>query len=163
MRADRHSLNIAGAFAHVMTDAVAFAATIVAGVVVLATGARRADAVAALLVVGLMARAAWSLLRESGKVLLEAAPEHVDLRELRTHLLETAHVVDVHDLHVWTSGSSLPSVSVHVVVDDECFADGRSPQLLDALQECLVGHFDVEHSTFQIEPRTHAEHEVGTH
>jgi cobalt-zinc-cadmium efflux system protein len=161
--ADRRSLNVAGAFAHVLTDAAAFAATIVAGVVVLLTGAQRADAVAALFVVMLMARSAWSLLRESGKVLLEAAPEHVDLRELRTHLLETPHVVDVHDLHVWTAGSSLPTVSVHVVVDDDCFADGRSPQLLDALQDCLVGHFDVEHSTFQLEPLTHAAHEVGTH
>jgi cobalt-zinc-cadmium efflux system protein len=162
-RADRQSLNIAGAFAHVATDAVAFAATIVAGIIVVTTGAHRADAIAALFVVVLMVRAAWSLLRESGKVLLEAAPEHVDLAELRSHLLETPYVVAVHDLHVWTSGSALPTVSAHVVVDDDCFAEGRSPQLLDELQSCLVGHFDVEHSTFQLEPATHVEHEAGTH
>jgi cobalt-zinc-cadmium efflux system protein len=161
--ADRRSLNIAGAFAHVATDAAAFAATIVAGVVVVATGQHRADPAAALLVVALMVRAAWSLLRESGHVLLEAAPENVDLRELRTHLLETPSVIGVHDLHAWTSGSRLPSVSVHVVVDDACFADGGTPRLLDALQECLVGHFDVEHSTFQLEPASHAAHEPGTH
>ena len=161
--ADRRSLNIAGAFAHVATDAVAFAATIVAGVVVIVTGQHRADPVAALLVVALMGRAAWSLLRESGHVLLEAAPENVDLRELRAHLLETPSVIGVHDLHAWTSGSRLPSVSVHVVVDDACFADGGTPRLLDALQECLVGHFDVEHSTFQLEPASHAAHEPGTH
>jgi cobalt-zinc-cadmium efflux system protein len=162
-RADRRSLNIAGAFAHVVTDAAAFAATIVAGLTVLATGWHRADSVAALLVVVLMVRAAWGLLRESGRVLLEAAPEHVDLRELRAHLLETSYVVDVHDLHVWTSGSRLPSVSAHVVVDDGCFASGETPRVLDALQDCLSGHFDVEHSTFQIEPSTHAAHEVGLH
>ena len=162
-RADRESLNIAGAFAHIATDAAAFAATIVAGVVVIATGAQRADPIAALFVVVLMVRAAWSLLRESGKVLLEAAPEHVDLSELRSHLLETPYVVAVHDLHVWTSGSRLPTVSAHVVVDDACFDEGRSPQLLDELQSCLVGHFDVEHSTFQLEPAMHAEHEAGAH
>lgn len=161
--ADRRSLNIAGAFAHVATDAAAFAATIVAGVVVLATGARRADPIAALFVVVLMARAAWSLLRDSGHVLLEGAPATVDLAELRTHLLETDNVVAVHDLHVWTSGSRLPSVSAHVVVSDACFADGRAPRLLDALQDCLVGHFDVEHSTFQLEPASHAAHEPATH
>ena len=115
------------------------------------------------LVVVLMARAAWSLLRDSGHVLLEGAPANVDLVELRSHLLDTPHVVAVHDLHVWTSGSRLPSVSVHVVIDDVCFADGRSPQLLDSLQECLVGHFDVEHSTFQLEPASHAAHEAATH
>ena len=161
--ADRRSINIAGAFAHVSTDAAAFAATIVAGVVVLAFGQHRADPAAALLVVALMVRAAWSLLRESGHVLLEAAPDNVDLQELRSHLLETRHVIEVHDLHAWTSGSRLPSVSAHVVIDDACFTDGVSPIVLDALQECLVGHFDVEHSTFQLEPASHAAHEPGTH
>ena len=161
--ADRRSINIAGAFAHVSTDAAAFAATIVAGVIVLATGQHRADPAAALLVVALMVRAAWSLLRESGHVLLEAAPDNVDLQELRAHLLETRHVVDVHDLHAWTSGSRLPSVSAHVVIDESCFSDGGSPLVLDALQECLVGHFDVEHSTFQLEPASHAAHESGIH
>ena len=161
--ADRRSLNIAGAFAHVATDAAAFAATAVAGVVILATGALRADPAAALFVVVLMVKAAWSLLRESGHVLLEGAPANVDLTELRTHLLETSYVVAVHDLHAWTSGSRLPSVSAHVVVDDACFADGRSPQLLDELQGCLAGHFDVEHSTFQLEPASHAAHEAGMH
>ena len=162
-RADRASINITGALAHVVTDAYAFAATLIAGIVIVATGFRRADPIASLFVVTLILRASIGLLRDSGRVLLESAPEHVDLAELRSHLLETAHVVAVHDLHVWTSGSSLPTVSAHVVVQDECFTDGHSPQILDTLQECLVGHFDVEHSTFQLEPVTHAAHESGAH
>jgi cobalt-zinc-cadmium efflux system protein len=139
-RADRASLNITGALAHVVTDAYAFAATLIAGIVIVASGFQRADPIASLFVVALILRAAIGLLRDSGRVLLESAPEHVDLAELRSHLLDTAHVVAVHDLHVWTSGSSLPTVSAHVVVQDECFTDGHSPQILDALQECLVGH-----------------------
>jgi cobalt-zinc-cadmium efflux system protein len=119
--------------------------------------------VASLVVVVLMLRAAGSLLRESGRVLLEAAPESVDLADLRAHLLETVHVIDVHDLHVWTSGSRLPTVSAHVVVADDCFLDGAAPQLLDRLQECLAGHFDVEHSTFQLEPAGHSQHEAGAY
>jgi len=162
-RADRRSLNIAGAFAHVMTDAAAFAATLIAGIIVLVTGWHRVDPIAALVVVVLMVTAAVGLLRESGKVLLEAAPEQVDIDQLRSHLLSTDHVVAVHDLHVWTSGSRLPTASAHVVVSDTAFADGRAPQILDELQACLAGHFDVEHSTFQLEPLGHASHEAGAH
>jgi cobalt-zinc-cadmium efflux system protein len=69
----------------------------------------------------------------------------------------------VHDLHAWTSGSRLPVVSAHVVLEESCFSDGGSPQVLDALQACLAGHFDVEHSTFQLEPAAHAAHEPGIH
>jgi cobalt-zinc-cadmium efflux system protein len=162
-RADRRSLNLAGAFAHLVTDVWAFAATLVAGVVIVATGFERADAVASLCTVVLMVRAGRGLLRSSGRILLEGAPEGVDLAELRTHLLEVPHVHAVHDLHAWVVTSDLPAVSAHVVVQDDCFATGHAPQLLDQLQACLAGHFDVTHSTFQLEPQGHAAHEAGHH
>ncbi len=162
-RADRRSLNIEGAFQHLLTDLYGFAATAVAGLVILVTGWHQADPLASLVVVGLMLRAAWGLLRDSGRILLEAAPEGFDLDQVRHHLLETEHVRDVHDLHVWTVTSHLPALSAHVVIDDTCFYDGHAPQLLDQLQACLHGHFDVEHSTFQLEPTGHGTHEVGTH
>lgn len=163
LRADRQSLNVAGAIAHVVTDAYAFAATLVAGVVVATTGFTRADPIASLVVVVLMLRSSSSLLRRSGAVLLDRTPEGVDLAELRDHLVESAHVIDVHDLHAWTVGSGLPAVSAHVVVAPECFSGGDAPQLLDELQQCLVGHFDVAHSTFQLEAAGHVDHEPGTH
>lgn len=162
-RAERQTLNVAGALAHLVTDIWAFAGTVVAGVVVLTTGFRRADPIASLVVVGLMARAAWTLLRASGLVLLEGAPEHVDLDEVRSHILGVAEVTSVHDLHAWVVTSDLPAVSAHVVVTDECFADGTAPQVLDRLQECLAGHFDVAHSTFQLEPASHVDHEEYQH
>ena len=162
-RADRSSLNVEGAFRHVLTDLYGFIGTAVAAVVILLTGFTRADAIASLFVVGLMVHAAWGLLRDSGRILLEAAPESTDLDEIRQHLLTEPHVHDVHDLHVWTVTSGLPTLSAHVVVDDSCFTDGHAPQLLDGLQACLVGHFDVEHSTFQLEPSGHAGHEHGAH
>ena len=162
-RANRSSLNIQGAFRHVLTDLYGFIGTIAAGVIIVVTGYDRADAVASLVVVGLMLKASWDLLHDSGRVLLEAAPEGMDLDEVRAHLLATGHVHDVHDLHVWTVTSSLPALSAHVVVDDSCFTDGHAPQLLDQLQTCLAGHFDVEHSTFQLEAAAHAGHETSTH
>ena len=162
-RANKSSMNIQGAFQHILTDLYAFIATVIAGVVILATGFRRADSIASLVVVALMLRAAYGLLRDSGRVLLEAAPEGVNLDDLRGHLLETEHVVDVHDLHAWSVTSSLPAVSAHVVIANDCFDNGQCPQILDELQECLTGHFDVEHSTFQLEPTDHAAHEAGSH
>jgi len=113
--------------------------------------------------VALMLRASWMLLKASLRVLLEAAPEAVDLADVRAHLLEPAHVLDVHDLHVWTVTSDLPAISAHIVIDDSCFLDGHAPQVLDELQGCLSGHFDVEHSTFQLEPASHYDHEPGNH
>ena len=162
-RASRSSLNVAGAFRHVLTDLYGFLGTAAAAVIIIVTGYVRADAIAALVVVALMVRAAWSLLRASGRILLEAAPEDMNLDDVRAHLLATSHVKDVHDLHAWTVTSSLPALSAHVIVDDSCFTAGHVPQLLDQLQACLAGHFDVEHSTFQLEAAAHAAHEPGTH
>jgi cobalt-zinc-cadmium efflux system protein len=162
-RANRSSLNVAGAFQHILTDLYGFIATFVAGVVIVVTGFARADAIASLVVVALMFHAAWGLLRDSSRILLEAAPSGVDLDEIRGHLKDNDHVLDVHDLHVWTVTSELPALSAHVVIDDACFHDGHTPQLLDQMQDCLVGHFDVEHSTFQFEPASHSDHESPHH
>lgn len=162
-KASQESLNVRGAFVHMVTDLYAFAGTAVAGLVIMLTGFRRADALASLAVVALMAKASWCLLRDSGRVLLQAAPDRVDLAVVRNHLLDVEHVVGVHDLHAWTVTSGLPSLSAHVVVDDSCFATGHAPQILDQLQACLGSHFEVEHATFQLEPAAHAAHEAGTH
>jgi len=99
-KANRSSLNVEGAFQHILTDLYGFLGTAAAGVIVLTTGFTRADAIASLIVVALMLKAAWGLLRDSGRVLLEAAPAGTDLDEIRAHLLEMRDVSDVHDLVV---------------------------------------------------------------
>ncbi|GAC1323021.1 MAG: cation diffusion facilitator family transporter [Mycobacteriales bacterium] len=163
-RANRSSLNVEGAFRHIATDAAGFIATAAAAVVIITTGFRQADTIASLLVVGVMAYAAWGLLAVSGRVLLEGTPEGVDLDAVRGHLLAAdSHVRDVHDLHAWLVTSDLPAMSAHVVVDDSCFLDGHAAALLDTLQRVLIGALDVEHSTLQLELAGHAGHEVGAH
>ena len=162
-RANRSSLNVQGAFRHVLTDLYGFIGTVIAGIIIVTTGFTRADAIASLVVVALMVKAAWELLRDSGRVLLEAAPEGMNLDDLRAHLAGVPHVLGVHDLHAWTVTSGLPALSAHIVIEDDCFNDGHAPRLLDQLQACLAGHFDVEHSTFQLEAAAHAAHEPGTH
>lgn len=162
-RANRASLNIEGAYKHILTDLFGFIGTALAGLVILLTGFTRADAIASLIVVALMLGASYGLLRDAGRILLERAPEGVDVDEVRSHILGLEHVVSVHDLHVWSLSSDLPAISAHVVVSEECFHDGHAAALLDEVQACLIGHFDLEHSTFQFEPAAHAGHEAEMH
>jgi cobalt-zinc-cadmium efflux system protein len=115
-RADRRSLNVRGVLAHLVTDIWAFAATFLAGVVVLITGWNRADPVASLLVAALMAWTGWRLVREAGRVFLEAAPPDTDPQRLGDELVAVDGVAEVHDLHVWQIGSGEPALSAHVLV-----------------------------------------------
>jgi len=157
------SINVRAAYLHVLTDLFGLLATAVAGAVILATGWDRADPLASLAVVAVVLLAAWRLLRSSGHVLLEGTPEAVDLDEVRRHIEELDEVVAVHDLHAWVVTSDQPAVTAHVVVSDACMADGSAARLLDRIQACLSSHFDVAHSTFQIEALRHLDHERGLH
>jgi cobalt-zinc-cadmium efflux system protein len=147
--ADRRSLNVEGAFQHVLTDLFAFIATAVAGVVVLATGFTRADGIAALMVAALMIRSGWALLRDSGRVLLEAAPKDLDPNEIGRTLAAQDHVVEVHDLHVWEVTSGMPSLSAHVTVRAGCDTQAHRRKLAVMLRE----RFGIDHTTLQVEAR----------
>jgi cobalt-zinc-cadmium efflux system protein len=146
---ERRSLNVEGAFQHVLTDLFAFIATAVAGAIVLATGFARADGIAALLVAALMLRSGFALLRDSGRVLLEAAPRDLDPDEIGRTLAAQRHVVEVHDLHVWEVTSGFPSLSAHVTVRSGCDTQSHRRQLAELLHE----RFGIEHSTLQVEER----------
>ena len=144
-RPSRESLNVRGAFLHVATDLAAFAGTAVAGAVVLATGWDRADPVASLVVAALIFWSAFSLLRDSSRILLEVAPE--EPREIADAMLAVPQVADVHDLHVWTVGSGFPSISAHVLVEQG--ADCHAIRL--ELANLLRDRFGLAHSTLQVE------------
>ena len=162
-RGQAESLNVRGAFLEVASDAVGATAVIVTGIVIAVTGFTRVDPIASLAVGFLILPRTWRLLREAVDVLLEASPRGIDLTEVRRHMTELGGVRGVHELHAWTITSGLPVLSAHVVVDAEILADGRSGVMLDRLQECLRGHFDVEHSTFQLELAGHVDHEDPMH
>lgn len=115
-RADRRSLNVRGAVAHLVTDLWAFGATLVAGVIILLTGWERADAVASLLVGALMAWTGWGLVRAAGRVFLEGAPLSIDPALLGAELAKVEGVAQLHDLHVWQIGSGESAMSAHVLV-----------------------------------------------
>ena len=147
--AERRSLNVEGAFQHVLTDLFAFIATAIAGVVIIVTGFGRADGIAALLVAALMLRSGWGLLRDSGRVLLEAAPRGVDPEEIGRALAAEHHVVEVHDLHVWEVTSGMTSLSAHVTVRAGCDTQSHRRQLAELLRE----RFGIDHTTLQVEER----------
>ncbi len=157
------SMNVRGAYLEVLGDALGSVAVLVSAAVILTTGWYAADPVASLLIAVMIVPRAISLLREVAEVLLEGTPRDVDLEELRTHILSTEGVIDVHDLHVWTITSGMPVMSAHVVVDETVTRMGEAHDVLDRLRDCLADHFDVEHSTFQIEPAGHADTEPHIH
>jgi cobalt-zinc-cadmium efflux system protein len=146
-KANRTSMNIEGSFQHIFTDLLAFVLTALAGVLILTTGFVRADPIASLVVAAIMIRAAYGLLRDSGRVLLEAAPEGMSVVEIGNALAAYPGVTDVHDLHVWTITSGFPSLSAHVLVrsGDDCHAIRRE------LEHLLADRFHIDHTTLQVE------------
>ncbi|MDX6573522.1 MAG: cobalt-zinc-cadmium efflux system protein [Gaiellales bacterium] len=148
-RADRRSLNVEGAFQHVLNDLFAFVATLVAGLVVQVTGWARADAVAALVVAGLMARAAYGLLRDSGRIFLEASPRNLEPAAIEAAIRAVPDVTDVHELHVWEVTSGFPALSAHVLVAPGSDCHERRTVLEDVLRDT----FGVDHTTLQVDHR----------
>src|SRR5918998_381468 len=155
----RHSLNLRGAYLEVWGDLLGSVAVLAAAAVIALTGFQAADPIASAVIGLAILPRTWRLLREAVDVLLEAAPKGFDLGEVRRHPLRTPGVTDVHDLHAWAITSGLPMLSVHVVLE----RDADAGQVLDGLGECLAGHFDIEHSTFQLEQPEHRGHEGATH
>lgn len=147
------NLNMRAAFLEVLNDALGSLGVIVAAAIMATTGFLQADAIASLFIVALIVPRAYTLLRETLSVLMEFTPKGLDLDEVRRHIMELDHVLDVHDLHASTVATGLPVLTAHIVVQDECFTSGHVAQQLRAVQQCVSEHFEVaiHHSTFQIE------------
>ncbi|MEW1825236.1 cation diffusion facilitator family transporter [Streptomyces sp. NPDC088196] len=160
VRGQKESLNVRGAFLEVAADALGSLAVIISAVVILTTGWQAADPIASLAIGLMIVPRTLKLLRETLDVLLESAPKDVDMQDVRAHILALDGVEDVHDLHAWTITSGMPVLSAHVVVRSDVLNAIGNEKMLHELQGCLGDHFDVEHCTFQLEPRGHAEHEA---
>jgi cobalt-zinc-cadmium efflux system protein len=146
-RANRTSLNVEGAFQHILNDLYAFIATAVAGLVVLLTGFARADSIAALVVAALMLRAGWGLVRASGRIFLEASPAGLDPDDIGARLAGLPDVAQVHDLHIWEITSGQPALSAHVLVAPG--ADCHAVQV--RIEQCLRELHHLDHTTLQVD------------
>ena len=149
-RAKRRSLNVEGARAHVLADLYGSVGAAVAGAVILSTGFREADPIAALVVSALMFRSGATLLRDTGRVLLEAAPAGTDPQEIGQAMAAHGGVREVHDLHVWEVTSGFPAISAHVLVD----AHHDCHRLRRELEGLLHERFGLDHTTLQVDHET---------
>lgn len=145
--ANRQSLNVEGSFQHLLTDLYAFIGTAVAAAIILITDFGRADPIASLLVAGLMLRSAYGLLRDSGRIFLEAAPKGLEPEAIGRRMAEQPGVIEVHDLHVWEVTSQFPALAAHVTVAPD--ADCHMARL--ELAGLLDREFDIHHTTLQVE------------
>jgi len=150
-RAERRSLNVEGARAHVLADLYGSLGAALAGLLVLTAGLERADVVVALLVAALMVRSGFGLLRRSTRVLLEASPRGIDPDTVGRALAAHPGVTEVHDLHVWEVTSGFPALSAHVLVPRDADCHARRAEL----EHLLAERFGLEHTTLQVE------HEAG--
>jgi cobalt-zinc-cadmium efflux system protein len=151
-KANRESMNIEGSFQHILSDLAAFVFTAIAGAVILFTGFTRADAIASLIIATIMLRAAYGLLKDSGRVLLEAAPDGIHVGEIDQAISGHAQVVSLHDLHVWEIASGFPALSAHVLVGEEedCHAIRRE------LEAMVAERFEIDHTTLQVDHESEA-------
>jgi cobalt-zinc-cadmium efflux system protein len=145
--AERRSLNVEGSFQHILTDLYGFIGTAIAAGVILVSGFERADPIVSLLIAALMTRSGRALVRDSGRVFLEAAPKGLDPQEIGRALVAEEGVVEVHDLHVWEVTSGFPALSAHVLVDadSDCHAARRRTETM------LRERFGLEHTTLQVD------------
>ncbi|MBP1326519.1 cobalt-zinc-cadmium efflux system protein [Leucobacter exalbidus] len=153
--AQKESLNVRGAYLEVLGDLLGSIAVIVAGLIIMYTGWNMVDQIASILIALLIFPRAVSLLREVVNVLLEASPKNLDVEVARKHMLAVPGVAEVHDLHAWTITSGVPAFSAHVTVTDDAWDERGYHAILDELKACLMTHFDVDHSTIQLEPASH--------
>ena len=150
-QANRQSMNVEGSYQHILTDLYAFIGTAIAAGVILLTGFERADAIVSLFVACLMVRSGYGLVKASGRVFLEAAPEGLDPEKIGRALVREPGVVEVHDLHVWEVTSGFPALSAHVLVgrENDCHAARRG------LERMLHDEFDLHHTTLQVDHQPH--------
>ncbi|MEO3856901.1 cation diffusion facilitator family transporter [Acrocarpospora sp. B8E8] len=158
-KANRTSLNVEGAYQHILNDLFAFIATTIAGAVVWLTGWGRADALAALIVAALMLKAGWGLVRDSGRVFMEAAPVGMNPAEIGGRAASLDSVVEVHDLHIWEVTSGYPAMSAHILVKPG--ADCHAARV--AAERLVHDQYGIEHTTLQVDHAPEALLTVGAH
>ncbi len=146
-RSSGHSLNIRGAYLHVLSDMVGSAGAILAAIIIMFSGWLPADAIISCIVGLLILVSSWKLLRESVDILLEAVPAHIDIAEVRNAIHEIPGVDDVHDLHVWTVTSGFFAMSGHAVVQNL----EHHQRILDEIHRRMLNTFGIRHATIQIE------------
>jgi len=145
----KENLNVKGAYLHVLSDAISSIGVIAAAVIIYFTGAYIVDALMGILIGGIILRSAFGLLSESGKVLLESAPEEIDVEEVERKIKKVKGVKSVHDMHLWSISSGINAMSGHIVIDDQKVSQAEDVQ--NRVAKMLKKEFNITHTTIQTE------------
>jgi cobalt-zinc-cadmium efflux system protein len=145
-----NSLNVKSAFSHVLYDTISSIAVICVGIITYFTGIHALDPVVAFLIAAFIARSGYTIAKDSAYILLEGAPSHVDMEEIRDSIMKTEKVLDVHDLHVWTITSGMNALSGHIVVPDQILSE--ADKVVQAINKKLLENYGIGHTTIQVEP-----------
>lgn len=144
------NLNVKSAFSHVLYDAISSIAVIFVGAFTFFTGVPGLDPLVALLIAVFIARSGFKIAKDSAHILLEGAPSHVDIEEIRASILKIEKVLEVHDLHVWTIASGMNALSGHIVVPDQILSE--ADKAVQAINRMLLEKYGITHTTLQVEP-----------
>jgi cobalt-zinc-cadmium efflux system protein len=144
------NLNVKSAFSHVLYDAISSIAVIFVGAFTFFTGVPGLDPLVALLIAVFIARSGFKIAKDSAHILLEGAPSHVDIEEIRASILKIEKVLEVHDLHVWTIASGMNALSGHIVVPDQILSE--ADKAVQAINGMLLEKYGITHTTLQVEP-----------
>lgn len=144
------NLNVKSAFSHVLYDVISSIAVIFVGAFTFFTGIPGLDPLVALLIAVFIARGGFKIAKESAHILLEGAPSHVDIEEIRASILKIEKVLEVHDLHVWTIASGMNALSGHIVVPDQILSE--ADKAVQAINRMLLEKYGITHTTLQVEP-----------
>jgi cobalt-zinc-cadmium efflux system protein len=146
------NLNLEGAYLHMIYDALGSIGAMAAGIIILLTGWTPVDTIASILIAVLILKGAWRLLMKAIDILMEGTPPEIDYHELQETLKAREHIVDMHDLHIWTISSGVLALSAHIELSDECIQSGHWPHCLKDTQDFLREQWGIEHTTLQTEP-----------
>lgn len=144
------NLNVKSAFSHVLYDVISSIAVIFVGAFTFFTGVPGLDPLVALLIAVFIARSGFKIAKDSAHILLEGAPSHVDIEEIRASILKIEKVLEVHDLHVWTIASGMNALSGHIVVPDQILSE--ADKAVQAINRMLLEKYGITHTTLQVEP-----------
>ncbi|MFZ0264006.1 MAG: cation diffusion facilitator family transporter, partial [Nitrososphaeraceae archaeon] len=144
------NLNVKSAFSHVLYDVISSIAVIFVGAFTFFTGVPGLDPLVALLIAVFIARGGFKIAKDSAHILLEGAPSHVDIEEIRASILKIEKVLEVHDLHVWTIASGMNALSGHIVVPDQILSE--ADKAVQAINRMLLEKYGITHTTLQVEP-----------
>ncbi len=148
----RENINVKGAYLHMLADMMGSFGAVTAGIIIVLTGWTPIDPIASVVIGCFILVGSWDLLSETIAILLESTPQDIDYHQIESAILSLEHVKSVHDLHIWTIASGIPSLSAHIRLDTTCCDSSHWSVCLREVQTMLREKFGIEHSTLQVEP-----------